>query len=66
MKCCLFCLENKTFSCIVFVLGCNAIHYQTAVSDVSSAGYRQNYGIVSSDTNDLGVEGEYIYIYQFL
>jgi len=65
LKCRLFCLEDKTFSCTVFIFSGNAFHYQTAVSDMYSAGYRQNYGTVSSDRSDLGVDGECRYIYHF-
>jgi hypothetical protein len=49
----------------VFIFSCNAFHYQTAVSDMYSAGYRQKDGTVSSDRNDLEVDGECRYIYNF-
>jgi len=49
--------------CVHF--SCKAFHYQTAVSDMYSARYRQNYGTVSSNRNDVGVDGECRYIYHF-
>jgi hypothetical protein len=49
----------------VLIFSCNAFHYPTFVSDMYSAGYRQNYGTISSDRSDMGVDGERRFIYHF-